>query len=319
MNIKTFRAESLQEGLRIIREELGDNVRILQTRQADETSFFGLRKHTFVEITVEDTSETEYADVYVEKKKMPSAQSENRKSVQVADIRQGNWGSLTMEQLNPTVLQRSMAAKLTDMVQFAGALTLKSDVCRIVAFVGTAGAGKTSLLVKVAAAYKNNEKKKVGLLTTDMFRIAAVEQLQRYGEILSVPVETASEPRKISAAIQRLGTCDLILIDTPAVNPAVDREEHVQFVDKMLREAEADDIQLVLSATGSAEFLTETVRHFAVLQPTGISFTHLDEAVGMSALYPFLQKNELPLHFVSLGQNIDCVETASPARLVCLI
>jgi flagellar biosynthesis GTPase FlhF len=112
---------------------------------------------------------------------------------------------------------------------------------------------------------------------------------------------------------------DLILIDTPAVNPGVDNKEHIQFVDEILRAAEADDIQLVLPATGSAEFLTETARQFAALQPTGVSLTHLDEAAGMSALYPFLQKNELPLHFVSVGQNIGSIETASPARLVCLI
>jgi flagellar biosynthesis protein FlhF len=344
MNIRTFRAESLQEGLRQIREELGDSVRILHTRQTDETSFFGLRKHKLVEITVEDAAEKEILDTSIRNKTLEQSTEQGANATRSrSEFRSDNgikhsvMQPLTMEQLNPTVLQRSMAAKLNDTVKFADALILKPNLCRIAAFTGTAGAGKTSLIVKIAAHYQNyykdKEKKKIALLTTDMFRIGAVEQLQKFGEMLSIPVETASEPRRVQQAIQRLSGCDLILIDTPGVSPQ--NKERMHFVNEMLLAAEADEVQLVLPATGSAEFLTETVRNFAALQftalqftalqPTGLSLTHIDEAAGMSALYSFLQnpvlkQTDLPLCFFSLGQNIaEGIEPASVARLVCLI
>src|SRR4029450_12147557 len=85
---------------------------------------------------------------------------------------------------------------------------------RVVALVGPTGVGKTTTIAKLAAIYRLKEKRRVGFITVDTYRIAAVEQLRTYADIIALPMQVVSTPREMREAVQRMRTFDLVLMDT---------------------------------------------------------------------------------------------------------
>ncbi|MDR0704662.1 MAG: 50S ribosome-binding GTPase, partial [Planctomycetaceae bacterium] len=188
---------------------------------------------------------------------------------------------------------------------------------KTIAFLGLSGVGKTTTIAKIAAHYRLKEFKRVGLVTIDTFRVAAMEQLGKYAEMLGLSMETVSEPFRMKTALARLETCDLILLDTPGINPK--NTIKLQTLGAMLNAARVDEVHLLFSATTHLAALNEMFHRFEPLTPTDLTFTKLDEAVGLTDLYQFLKTNILPLRFFSLGQNIsEDIEVAGPARLASL-
>ena len=85
--------------------------------------------------------------------------------------------------------------------------------------VGPTGVGKTTTIAKLAANFRLREKRRVGLITVDTYRIAAVEQLRTYAEIMDLPMEVVATPREMREAVERLADRDLVLIDTAGRSP----------------------------------------------------------------------------------------------------
>jgi flagellar biosynthesis protein FlhF len=227
----------------------------------------------------------------------------------------GGWRRMELSEMNPTLLQRNLLMMLDEVVCFGGPINFNSGRRITVALVGATGVGKTSTIAKIAAYYKLRESRRVGLLTMDVFRIAAADQLQRYADMLEIQFETVSGADKVQAALRRLTGCDLILIDTPGTNPM--NEAKIRGINSVLREANVGEVHLLLSATSSFEVMVDTINRFSLLNPTGLTLTKLDEAVGISDVYKMLKSNKLPLKFFTLGQNIsEDIEVAGAARLV---
>lgn len=224
------------------------------------------------------------------------------------------WKQLTLKELNPTVLQRSVAVRFEEWVRFAGAVDLSDGKRKIIAVLGPTGTGKTSVLAKLAAHYHLKEFKHTGFVTVDQYRIGAVEQLEKYSEMLGCPMETVSEPYRMKSVLRKFDHLDLILLDTPGTNPR--NKARLQILDAMLDAAEVDEVHLVLSATSSVSVQKELVKSFAPLGPTHLTLTKLDEAVSVTDIYHFLRDCELPLRYLTTGQNIaEDIEIAGSARL----
>ena len=85
---------------------------------------------------------------------------------------------------------------------------------QMVALVGPTGVGKTTTIAKLAANFRLKQRRRVGLITVDTYRIAAVEQLRTYADIIDLPMEVVSTPQEMRAAVARLAHLDLILMDT---------------------------------------------------------------------------------------------------------
>ena len=189
---------------------------------------------------------------------------------------------------------------------------------RLVALVGPTGVGKTTTIAKLAANFRLREKRRVGLITVDTYRIAAVEQLRTYADIIDLPMEVVSTPREMHQAVARMADLDLILMDTAGRSPR--DEVQIQELKSMLAEAMPDEVHLVLSSVASAKSLANTAEQFAAVGTTALVLTKLDEAASLGNLLPLVRSSRLPLSYLTHGQNVpDDIAPADAGRLARLI
>ena len=188
----------------------------------------------------------------------------------------------------------------------------------VILVVGVNGGGKTTTIAKLAANYRLREKKRVGLITVDTYRIAAVEQLRTYADIIDLPMEVVSTPKEMREARQRLVDLDLVLMDTAGRSPR--DEAQVQQLRAMLTEAEPDEVHLVLSCVAGSRSLTSTAEKFAEVGATALLITKLDEAAGLGNILPLVRHCRLPLSYLTDGQNVPddirCADRSELARLI---
>ena len=211
------------------------------------------------------------------------------------------------------LVKARVAQLLEDEIRVQGPITTDANKCRIVALVGPTGVGKTTTIAKLAANYRLREKRRVGLLTVDTYRVAAVEQLRTYADIIDLPMEVVATPREMREAVARMSHLDLILMDTAGRSP---RDEiRIQELKSMLAEAEADDVHLVLSSTAGAKSLLATAERFADVGTTALLLTKLDEANSLGHLVSLVRGCRLPISYLTDGQNVpDDIEVAERRR-----
>ncbi|MDI3521891.1 MAG: flagellar biosynthesis protein FlhF [Bacillota bacterium] len=189
---------------------------------------------------------------------------------------------------------------------------------RIFAFVGPTGVGKTTTIAKLAAVYSLQKAKRVALVTADTYRIAAVEQLKRYAEILRLPLEVVFTPEDLPAALARQKEADLILVDTAGRSPA--QGMHLAELRSFLARCPEVQTVLVLSATTKSADLDQVFERFSALAPDQLVFTKLDETTSAGSLLNLIERARMPVGYVTNGQNVpDDLELARPERLAELI
>jgi flagellar biosynthesis protein FlhF len=226
--------------------------------------------------------------------------------------------SAAAELLDPALVKARAARLLERQVQVTGPIrtpsAIESGRRRLVALVGPTGVGKTTTIAKLAANYRLREKKRVGLITVDTYRIAAVEQLRTYADIIDLPMEVVATPRQMREAVLRMADLDLVLMDTAGRSP---RDEiKIQELRALLAEAEPDEVHLVLSATASSRQLVSTARQFSEAGTTALLLTKLDEATGIGHVLTLLGDCRLPLSYLTDGQNVpDDIQVADPGAI----
>ena len=221
--------------------------------------------------------------------------------------------------LDDLFLAKARIARMIEgEIAVAGPIQLTAGHRRLVALVGPTGVGKTTTIAKLAAHYRLREKRRVGLITVDTYRIAAVEQLRTYADIIDLPMQVVSTPREMREAVQRMNDLDLILLDTAGRSPK--DEVRIQELRAFVSEADADEIHLVLSAMTGARTLQQTAERFAAVGTTALILTKLDEASSLGNILSVLRFSKLPLSYLTNGQNVpDDIETANAQRLARLI
>lgn len=189
---------------------------------------------------------------------------------------------------------------------------------RIAAFIGPTGVGKTTTIAKLAAEQVLTNGKKVGLITTDTYRIAAVEQLRTYANILNVPLEVCYSPEDVKRAIETFDDRDLIFVDTAGRNYG--NELNVKELNSYLQVLQPDETYLVLALTTKASVLDKIVRNFSQVAVDKLLFTKADETEAFGAIYNLAERYKIPLSYLTIGQNVpDDIETVSTAKLSSLI
>jgi flagellar biosynthesis protein FlhF len=188
----------------------------------------------------------------------------------------------------------------------------------IVALVGPTGVGKTTTIAKLAANMKLREGKSVGLITIDTYRIAAVEQLKVYAEILDVPLAAVVTPAEMIAAVGRMSDLDLILIDTAGRSQR--DEPRIAELHDLLSAAQPDQVHLVLATTSREATIYEAIKNFSVLGVQHLIFTKLDEALGFGVILNVLNRVNMRLSYLTTGQSVpNDIEEGSARRVAQLI
>jgi flagellar biosynthesis protein FlhF len=219
---------------------------------------------------------------------------------------------------DPLLAKARIAQMIETDIRIAGPIAVTPGRRRLVALVGPTGVGKTTTIAKLAANYRLKEKRRVGLITVDTYRIAAVEQLRTYAEIIDLPMQVVSTPREIREAVRQMGELDLILMDTAGRSPR--DEVRIQELKAFLSEAGADEVHLVLSAVASGRTLEQIAERFAVVGTTALVLTKLDEATTLGNVLPVLRSSKLPLSYLTDGQNVpDDIQTADAHRLARMV
>ena len=208
-----------------------------------------------------------------------------------------------------------LVAAIGREIEVAGPILSIPRQRRLVALVGPTGVGKTTTTAKLAAHYRLREQRRVGLITVDTYRIAAVDQLRTYADIIDLPMEVASTPHEMRQAIGRLADLDLILMDTAGRSPR--DEAQIQELKLLLDEAQPDEVHLVSELRlGRQRRWPRVSERFAEVGANRLILTKLDEAQGLGSLLPLLRTNRLPLSYVTHGQNVpDDIEVADPVHL----
>lgn len=184
----------------------------------------------------------------------------------------------------------------------------------VVIFVGPTGVGKTTTLAKIAANYLLNQKKSIGLITADTYRIAAVEQLKTYAEILGIPVSVAYTASEIKEAVAQHSDKDIVLIDTAGRS----HRSKAQFdeLKALITASEADEVYLVLSATTSSRNCREILSSYSFLSDYKLIFTKTDEAPVLGIILNVRYLTGKSLSYITTGQSVpDDIETANIEKI----
>ncbi len=186
---------------------------------------------------------------------------------------------------------------------------------QVVALIGPTGVGKTTTIAKLAANYNLFEGKKVGLITIDTYRIAAVEHLKTYGDIINLPVEVVYTPSDLNQSIANLKECDLILIDTAGRSPH--NQAMMDELQRFLSNSRIGVILLVVSATTKYQDMLTIAESFSKIAFTHLVFTKLDETSSLGPIVSLAMNVKRPISYFTNGQNVpDDIEVAKPNKLI---
>jgi flagellar biosynthesis protein FlhF len=189
---------------------------------------------------------------------------------------------------------------------------------KLIHFVGPTGVGKTTTIAKLAADYLLKQKKRVGLITSDTYRIAAVEQLRTYANILNIPLEVVSSPGEMKRAIESLQAYDLILMDTAGRNYRNDL--YVSELNSLLKQQKNSETILVLSLTSKYSDMVTIAEQFKKVKIDKVLFTKADETQSYGAIVNLANQFSLELSFLTYGQNVpEDITSADPSHVAALI
>jgi len=187
---------------------------------------------------------------------------------------------------------------------------------QVVALVGPTGVGKTTTLAKIAARAILETRKRVALLTVDVYRIGAQEQLARYGEIMNVPVLVARDRAELVRAAERVRDADLVLIDTAGRSSPEDVARQAELV----RSVPGVLLHLVLSAASGPQELANVADRYRALRPDRIVFSKVDEAAGPGSILSAAVRICRPIACITDGQRVpEDLHPVTGAQLVELV
>ncbi len=369
MDVRTYRATTMQEALSMVRQELGPAAAVLHTREVGNSGLLrwipGFRK---IEVTasadvnvpsrlpqaatpasppaakaapppetaalgpgldeqlrnlhsmVEDlcrTSKSGRPDVCPELFHLYTDLIEAELSEELARefVEKVRVQASPESLCDPALAKARVARLIEEDIRVSGPIRVTPGQRRLVALVGPTGVGKTTTIAKLAANFRLREKRRVGLITVDTYRIAAVEQLRTYADIIDLPMRVVSTPREMRQAVDGMQDLDLLLLDTAGRSPR--DEVKIQELKSFLTEAQADEVHLVLSSVAGAKTLERTADRFAEVGTTSLILTKLDEATGLGNLIPLFRSSGLPLSYLTNGQNVpDDIAAAERSAVV---
>ena len=168
--------------------------------------------------------------------------------------------------------------------------------------LGPTGVGKTTTIAKMAARAVLEKKKKIGFITTDTYRIAAIEQLKTYAGLLQAPIEIVYSAIDYEDALKKLAHLDLIFIDTAGRN--YKERKYVDDIQNLIRFDDESEPYLVLSMTAKQKDLETIIEQFKNLPVKKFIFTKVDETNSIGTMLNLMIKYNKGLAYYTNGQEV---------------
>ena len=220
---------------------------------------------------------------------------------------------------DPKAVRVKLAKAVAAMLPMSGPIRLVgTHAPTIIALVGPTGVGKTTTVAKLAANLCLREHRRVGLITIDTYRIAAVEQLKTYAQIIDVPLKVVMAPDQLKDAVAQMSDREVILIDTAgrSQRDVCKIKELRSFFDVV----KPDEVHLVLASNCAQSVLLETIKEFKSTGVNRVIFTKLDEALGFGVMLACLEQANAQLSYVTTGQAVpDDIQVGQRTAMVQLV
>lgn len=341
MKIKKYRATTMPEIMNQVRKELGKEAVILQSREVFDGGFLGMFQKKRLEVIAALDDEPLQQQVHRKKgvssnepdvmteikwlRRMVEEQTNQSKPFIESEYLQIYQYLLSQEfdaEMSKAMVKRvrkkhqesGLQPDLTEIkMDMMKELQTRFAACiemgihhghhkRVIQFIGPTGVGKTTTLAKIAALEIKKHQKKVAFITTDTYRIAAVEQLRTYAKILDVPLEVAYSAEDYQKAVQKFSAYDLIFVDTAGRNffDPIYMKELVQSIDL----TEETKNYLVMSLTAKQHDLLLLLRQFEDVHMDGLILTKLDETRQYGSLFTLPDKSGMKIAYLSNGQAV---------------
>ena len=196
------------------------------------------------------------------------------------------------------LISKNILRKKLELLAFSG-LSYERKYINV---LGPTGVGKTTTIAKMAARAVLEKKKKVGFITTDTYRIAAIEQLKTYAGLLQAPVEIVYNATDYEYAIQKLSHLDLVFIDTAGRN--YKEVKYVEDLQRLIKFDEDAESFLVLSMTAKEKDMAAIIDQFHQLPIEKFIFTKIDETNSIGAMINLMIKYNKGLAYYTNGQEV---------------
>lgn len=195
-------------------------------------------------------------------------------------------------------------------------LELEDGNPRFVFFIGPTGVGKTTTIAKIASSLIMEKKKRVAFVTADTYRIAAVEQLRTYANILDVPMRVIYDAEEMKNVREELKEYDVVLIDT-AGRSHKNREQRDD-IERLILSVpeEAREIYLVLSVTTKYKDLLKITETYSQISDYRLVFTKLDETASLGNILNIRMATGASLSYATFGQNVPEDISRTDAQLI---
>ncbi len=367
MKVKKYVAQNMAEAMKQIRQELGDEAVILNSKVTHTGGWLGLFKKKKLEVIAALDMERKPSKVFVkEKKREQHPQHPNQKSFEsnknlheeineikrmVQDItinqpiQMQNYPEpiqIFCEKLYSQDLNMNIIHSLGDMLlkQWRSSQVDPSEQeisewakkhfteilsqydnggsnvrKKYINLVGPTGVGKTTTLAKIAAGEVINNRKKIAFITTDTYRIAAIEQLKTYANLLNVPVEVVYKLEDFQKAVKKYEDYDHVFIDTAGRNY---REmKYIEELQKLIDFKQDIETFLTLSMTMKERDIQGIIKNFEILSIDKFIFTKLDETSTYGTLVNIIVQNKKGVAYLTYGQDVpDDVEVGSSQAII---
>ncbi|MBM7603305.1 flagellar biosynthesis protein FlhF [Metabacillus crassostreae] len=376
MKVKKYIAPSMQEAMKKIRSEMGNDAVILNSKMIYTGGFLGLFAKKKIEVIAamdpdiprkmnEDTQNSQKVkskltettkqekineqtdsnvtennsllNEIIEMKKMIKSISSNEKNEYYPELLQDMLNKLVIRDVNPDIRGQIMSELLEYWYKQNGQVTkeklklkenelfieLLKDIDfggvsykkKYINVIGPTGVGKTTTLAKLAAECVIQKQKKVAFITTDTYRIAAIDQLKTYAKILNVPLEVCYSIDDFKAAQKKFAMYDYVFIDTAGRN-FLD-SQYVNDLRKLIDFTDEMETFLVLAATAKATDMLAVYKQFSVIPINKLIFTKMDETSTRGTLFDVMLKTKKGIAYTTHGQNVpDDIEMATREKIV---
>ncbi|NLY88904.1 MAG: flagellar biosynthesis protein FlhF [Firmicutes bacterium] len=327
MRVRRFVANTAQEAVAKVKKELGNDALILNSRSYKEGGFLGLFGKKRFEVLAAIDENLQRKELKIREPRAgtgrPAFQREQESILPELESLRKELGELrrAVESVSKQVSrapaeEERVVAPQTVAPQtkfffpsFAPVKLLSRPT--VVALVGPTGVGKTTTIAKLAANFALFEGKSVGLVTIDTYRIAAVEQLKTYAEILNLPLRVVFTPGEFKRALLELSDKDLILVDTAGRSQRNRRQ--IRELSQFFNGRRLHETHLVLSTNTKLEDMLEAAEAFREVSFNRLIFSKLDETSNIENMLTFLERVQVPLSYLTTGQNVpEDIEVASP-------